>query len=207
MLHPGEEIMLDIRPHWSFFVGPLLAAIVTGAIFVASVAMEWNNLIQFGAVFLFVACIVWLIVRFVRWQSIDMAVTSERVVVRTGMVKKAGIEIPLNRINTVFFRQSVIERLIGSGDLSIESAGEQGRQDFHNVWRPNRVQHMIYSAREASEDTDRRQSAEAIAAAATGDAAAVSIPDQIKQLEDLRVRGILTDQEFETKKAELLRRM
>lgn len=206
MLHANEEIILDIRPHWSFFLGPLVASLASGVFFVVSVAREWNNLIQFAGVACFVGCILWLIIRFARWQSIDMAVTNERVVVRTGMVKKSGIEIPLDRINTVFFRQSILERLIGSGDLSIESGGERGRQDFHNVWRPNRVQHMIYEAREAADSTDRRQSAEAIADAG-GTSAVVSIPEQIKQLEELRVRGILTDAEFETKKAELLRRM
>ncbi len=210
LLHPDEEIILDIHPHWTFFFGPLLATLASGAFFVVSVAREWNNLIQFAGVFVLVASILWLIARFVRWQSIDMAVTNERVVVRTGMLRKSGIEIPLARINTVFFRQSFWERLVGSGDLSIESAGEGGRQDFHNVWRPNRVQHMIYEAREASDHTDRRQSAEAIAAAggtSAPTAVSESIPDQIKQLEELRVRGILTDDEFEAKKAELLKRM
>ncbi len=191
-------------------MGPVVAAVATGVFFFLSVLWGWNNVIQFLGVFFFAASIVWLLIRLVKWQSIDMAVTNERVVVRTGLLRKAGIEIPLDRINTVFFRQTILERMIGSGDLSIESAGEGGRQDFRDVWRPNRVQHMIYEAREAAEDKDRSQSAEAIAAAGgaggpTG--AAASIPDQIRQLDELRVRGILSDQEFAAKKAELLRRM
>jgi len=139
------------------------------------------------------------------------------------VLAKKGIEIPLDRINTVFFNQSVRERMLGTGDLTIESAGEGGQQHFANVWRPNRVQQMIYQAKEANEDQDFREAAEAIveaqqeaamppphphsAAPQAPAAATASIPEQIAQLDELRVRGVITDAEFQAKKTELLGRM
>ena len=57
-----------------------------------------------------------------------------------------GIEIPLGRVNNVLFNQSLLERLIGAGDLLIESGGESGQQTFTDVRNPDRVQNSIHAA-------------------------------------------------------------
>ena len=68
---------------------------------------------------------------------------------RSGVVAKTGIEIPLDRINTVFFNQSFFERIIGAGDLGIESAGEGGRENFSDVRKPALVQARSTTERSA----------------------------------------------------------
>ena len=73
------------------------------------------------------------------------------------MISKEGIEIPLDRINTVFFNQSIFERIIGAGDLGIESAGEGGHQEFTDIRRPNLVQNEIYRQVESLEDRRLRR--------------------------------------------------
>jgi len=117
------------------------------------------------------------------------------------VLAKHGIEIPLERVNTVFFSQSVFERIVGSGDLVIESAGEMGRQDFSNVRKPSAVQNEIHRQMEDNENRkfDRR--------GPQVPAAGPSIPEQIQQLDALRQQGVLTDAEFQAKKADLLDRM
>ena len=80
----------------------------------------------------------------------------------------------------------------------IESAGEMGRQDFSNVRKPSAVQNEIYKQMEANEN--RKFDRVGRPAAAGGD----SIPEQIAQLDELRRRGVLTEAEFQAKKAELL---
>ena len=79
-------------------------------------------------------------------------ITTDRLIYRHGVLSKHGIEIPLDRVNTVFFSQSILERMVGSGDLVIESAGEIGRQDFSNVRKPSAVQNEIYKQMEANEN-------------------------------------------------------
>ena len=66
------------------------------------------------------------------------------------MLAKTGIEIPLERINTVFFNQSIFERMLGAGDLAIESGGETGKQTFSDIRRPSLVQNEIYRQMEAN---------------------------------------------------------
>lgn len=223
LLNPDEEIVLDLRPHWTFFVTQLLLMLAALVLVVLAVVLDLNSIIQVILLAGFAVALLNLAWRLVKWQGINMVVTSERMVFRTGVVAKKGIEVPLERINTVFFNQSILERLVGSGDLSVESAGEGGRQDFDNVWRPNRVQQMIYQAKEANEDQQHQEAAQAIvdaqaaaveaqiaplaASVAASVNAGASIPEQIGQLDDLRVRGVITDAEFEAKKTQLLNRM
>ena len=57
---------------------------------------------------------------------------------------KSGREIPLTRINDIAYRQRFFERLIGAGDLLVESAVERGQEVLRMVPRPMRVQQAIY---------------------------------------------------------------
>jgi uncharacterized membrane protein YdbT with pleckstrin-like domain len=116
---------------------------------------------------------------------------------------KHGIEIPLERVNTVFFSQSMFERMLRSGDLVIESAGEMGRQNFSNVRRPSAVQNEIYRQMESNENRKFDRLGVQARSAAPED----SIPSQIRELEQLRREGVVSDEEFRAKKQQLLDRM
>jgi uncharacterized membrane protein YdbT with pleckstrin-like domain len=70
-------------------------------------------------------------------------VTNHRVIYREGVVARIGVEIPISRVNNVNFHQSFIERLVGAGDLLIESGGEDGQSRFANIRDPEEVQNII----------------------------------------------------------------
>ncbi|MFV1989935.1 MAG: PH domain-containing protein, partial [Acidimicrobiales bacterium] len=123
-------------------------------------------------------------------------VTSRRVIYRSGVISKSGIEIPLDRISNVLFHQRIFERMLGAGDLTIESAGESGQQNFANVRKPDAVQNEINHAIEAQRK--RRMSP-----AAPGD----SIPVQIEKLAELRDSGAITQAEYASSKADLLKKL
>ncbi len=207
LLSDDEDIIVDMHPHWWTIapISALLAAVVIAGLAIVIMAGEGTGwlILQSLAAIAVLATLVVFGIRYARWTTTEFVVTTERVISRSGVLSKEGIEIPLDRINTVFFNQSVFERLAGSGDLGIESAGEGGRQTFTNVRKPNRVQAEIYAQKEAFED--RRL--DRIGAASAGAREAAGIPEQIAKLDELRRQGVLTDTEFETKKAELLRRM
>ena len=102
------------------------------------------------------------------------------------------------------FNQSLLGRLIGAGDLGIESAGEHGGQTFEDIRKPRHVQQAIYQAMETDENNRINRMGAAVAG---GAAAGSSIPDQIEKLDQLRRQGVLTDAEFNEKKQNLLDRM
>ena len=203
LINEGETVALDLHPHWWFFSKhiitgiPLLIALVG----VFSISGDYATAYVWSAAA--VVWAIWLGIKWLDWQFTHFVVTDERVVSRTGVLAKRGVEIPLERIANINFRQGIWERLIGAGDLSIESAGREGDSTFENVRHPDGVQQEIYRQMQVNVDkTARRTQPQAAAPAA-----AASIPEQIQQLAQLRDQGHITAEDFEAKKAQLLERM
>lgn len=197
-----EELILNLRPHWWEFAQP--AAILVGALVLAVVLtlLDVTVLMWIGWG-IFLLALANGARHYGIWVTTYFVVTSERLITRSGVLSKRGVEIPLDRINNVNFEQSIFERLIQAGDLLIESAGESGQSRFSNVRKPDAVQNTILTAMD-----DQRTRIHGGGRAAPQPApAAPSIPDQISQLDELRQRRVITEAEFEAKKAELLRRM
>ncbi len=204
LLSPDEEIVLDLNPHWWYLVpaGGLLVFCI--AIAVAAMVFIGGTPGLIIAAIMLIPALINFVAAYLKWSNTNFVVTNERIISREGVASKKGIEIPLDRVTTVFFNQSVFERAIGAGDLAIESAGEGGRQSFSDVRRPNLVQAEIYRV---IEDFETNKLNRLAGAATAGQAAAESIPDQIAKLADLRDQGVLSEEEFATKKADLLGRM
>jgi uncharacterized membrane protein YdbT with pleckstrin-like domain len=201
LLNDDEDVVVDLHPHWWFFakpLGALVAALVVGIAVLLNIDV---GPVQAAAGVLVVIALGWFLLSYAQWATTNFVITSDRIIYRHGVLAKKGIEIPLERVNTVFFSQSIFERMLGSGDLVIESAGEKGSEAFSNVRKPSTIQNEIYKQMEANEN----RKFDRIGARAGGGGA--SIPEQIAQLDDLRQRGVLSDAEFEAKKADLLRRM
>ncbi|NNF55775.1 MAG: PH domain-containing protein [Acidimicrobiales bacterium] len=211
LLNDQEQVVLDLRPHWWFFFKPIAFLFAGIALGVAVLAWDGSPLfLNLVVAVALLAALGWFGLNYLRWVTTNFIVTSDRLIARSGVFNRSGIEIPLEKINTVFFRQNLFERLIRSGDLEIESASEEGTQDFSNIRRPLNVQNEIYRQMELNENRkfDRvGRNLDAQISAATAKSAAASIPDQIAQLDDLRQRGIITKAEFQAKKAELLKRL
>jgi membrane protein YdbS with pleckstrin-like domain len=217
LLNEGEEIVLDLRPHWWFMAKAtlaLLGAIVLGI--VVATAMDGDGGVEDASrwvvVVLIAGALLWFASRYAKWVTTNFVVTTDRLIYRVGIVAKQGIEIPLERVNTVFFNQSVFERLLGAGDLSIESGGETGKQTFSDIRKPSYVQNQIYRQMEANNARmySGRQGVGGGDLPTTTPATVpdhLSVPQQIEKLDELRQRGVLTEAEFVEKKAELLKRM
>lgn len=199
LLLDGEVVALDLRPHWWFFAGPLFAGIPVLVLLVG--AMKQNGDVQTVGLWITVAVAlawaVWLGSRLISWQTTHFVVTSERLVFRSGILAKHSRDIPLDKINDLESRQTFFERMLGAGDLVIESAGERGLQKFSDIPHPDAVQQEIYRQMEANQTRSM----------GGGPARSQSIPDQIAALADLLDRGAISPAEFEAKKAQLLDRL
>ena len=129
-----------------------------------------------------------------KWLTTNFVITSNRLIFRQGIIGKSGIEIPLERVNNVNFHQTVFERILGAGDLLIESGGEDGQQRFTDIRHPAQVQNLIHAQMEG-----HFQLRAGYVNAPTGD-----ITEQLQRLEGLLQRGTLTQEEFDIQKTRLL---
>jgi uncharacterized membrane protein YdbT with pleckstrin-like domain len=198
LLADGERLILDLRPHWVALVIPVVgAALIAGGTVAALMYLpdSWPTWSRFVLVVAALALFIWYPAReIVAWLTSHFVVTSDRLIQRAGWLAKRSMEIPLEKISDVRFNQSVFERLIGAGDLVIESPGEFGQNRFTDIRQPEQVQKLIF---ETGEENQRRMEAEGRPS---------GVGDELATLDRLRDEGVLTDQEFEAEKARLLRR-
>jgi len=200
-LNEGEEIVLDQRPHWSYLAGPTLALAATVALAVLVSARVEGDLARVALVptlLLVAVALAWVLVRYARWATTSFVITTDRLIHRKGVLSKSGREIPLERLNDVSFHQTLFQRMLGSGDLLIESAGERGQQMFSGFPSPERTQNRIHRQIELAQDRD----ADRIAGRRE-----LSPLEQLEKLEELRQRGVISQAEFDVKKAKLLDRL
>ena len=197
VLHANEELVLDLHPHWWYMassIAGLAAAVVLGAV---ALVNDWPDWVRLIAAALVLGTLVWFVERYIRWVSTHFVLTSDRVIYRSGIIAKRGIEIPLERINTIFFHQRIIERMFGLGDLEIESASKDGAQRFEDIRNPSKVQNEIYQQMEQNEDRMFRSRP-------AGGGGGGDLGEALERLEGLRDRGTLTSEEFEAQKRRLL---
>jgi uncharacterized membrane protein YdbT with pleckstrin-like domain len=198
LLNDGEEVVLDLHPHWWFLSAPVATLVVVLAASVAGYAAGVPAALQLVLVAALLLCLLWLLGRYARWHTTSFVLTNDRLIRRTGIIAKRGREIPLDHINDISYNQTVFDRIIGAGDLAIESAGQRGQEVFPDLPKPGLVQNEVYrlieqgKARQADRMAGHRE---------------LSIPEQIEKLDELRRRGALTQAEFEATKAELLDRL
>ena len=123
LLNENEDIVLDLHPHWIYFVKSTIAFVLAVALGVLLLAWGWEGITLAGSGVLILVALLWYAWTYITWVTTNFVITTDRIIYRRGVLSKHGIEIPLERVNTVFFSQRILERIVGSGDLVIESAG------------------------------------------------------------------------------------
>jgi uncharacterized membrane protein YdbT with pleckstrin-like domain len=206
LLIEGEELVLDLRPHW---IALVLPSVVTALVLVGWILVLANlpddgagrSALLWGSLAVGALILLWYPVRaLVAWATSNFAVTSDRVIHRQGFIAKRTMEIPLEAINDVRFQQSILERIVGAGDLVIQSASEFGRNVFANVRSPESVQRTIYEQGERNKERMFRGRD----AARGPSPSAPAVTTELERLAELRDRGVLTEAEFQNQKKRIL---
>ena len=192
LLNVDEDIVLDIHPHWLFFAEPVLSGLALLALTIVLAVTVGNAGLTLFMLVLVAAVLIWGLWRLATWRSTHFVITSDRLVYRAGVIAKRGIQIPLERVNNVNFKQGLLERIVGAGDLLVESAGEDGQQRFTDVRHPDQIQNIIHAEMNANE----RRTQEVTAP--------VDRASQLEKLEGMLQRGTLTREEFEAEKRRIL---
>ena len=195
LLSDDEVIESQFRPHWSGILREGLVVLVGVALAIVVAIFDlspWIYAVIAGLVIL-------LIIRgLVRWMTTMHVITNERLIYRAGFIAKSGTEIPLEVIQNVAFNQTIFERVFGTGDLMIESAGTHGQTRYQDIPKPEAAQSLIYKMRE-----QRMREMESGGRVPAFDGAdSISRLERLSRLHD---EGKLSDAEFEAEKAKLLR--
>src|SRR5918992_662239 len=178
LLIEGEELVLDLRPHWVSLVGPIFVTVVVVAGWIVALNFapdegSSRTAVLWIAVAVGVLILLWYPLRaFVAWATSNFAVTSDRVIHREGFIAKRTMEIP--------------------------SASEFGRNVFANIRDPEGVQRTIY------EQGERNKERMYQAGSSRPSPSAPSVMTELERLAELRDRGVLTEAEFQNQKKKML---
>ncbi|HLX88837.1 MAG TPA: PH domain-containing protein [Acidimicrobiales bacterium] len=234
LLTGGEDVVVELRPHWSFLgralpVAALAVAVLIGTTVAWPSAPSWIDNALLVVVGL---ALLWLTARVLLWRRTTFVLTTQRVVQRQGVLARRGVDVRLDRINEISYHQSLVGRMVGVGQLVIELGGETGVVVFDHVNRPaalsGLLHHQIAALRSPGRPARSTQWPAGAPVTITSDdtppagsrfpglsgdrsvgtsTESGSLARQLIELDELRRRGILTEQEFLRKKAELLDRM
>lgn len=203
LLAKGEEIVLRARQHWVTLIASALAnALFVIVVLVLYFVVRSIEFLKPAETVLLVAALIGVLFGlaryswdWLRWWSEEYIVTSRRVIQSEGIVNKRTADSSLEKVNDVLLMQSFFGRILGYGDLEIVTGSDVGVNRLTRLRDPINFKTAMLDAKarlgeeygeQMRELTDR------------------DVPKLIEELDALRKRGLITDAEFNEKKARLL---
>lgn len=201
LLGDREEIILVTRKHWfvlvqaTLFECTLLVVIVSLIPLIRSV--ELPRILITLTYFFPLIPVIGLLRDGLYWYHHKYIVTNRRVIQIAGVFNKHVIDSSLEKVNDVRMEQSFLGRLFGFGNIEILTASELGVNRFMRIGDPIHFKTAMLNAKRQLEQD----------AAAPRERPDADIPSLLTQLDALRKQGVLTEEEFQKKKTELLAKL
>jgi uncharacterized membrane protein YdbT with pleckstrin-like domain len=205
-LQKGEKILLVTFSSWTVLIVPVivtLLGIAAAILIVVRTGSAWGWLLAALAV-------VYYLFKYYAWKANIWVVTNCRVIDETGFFSHYAKESPLDKINNVSYDQTLMGRLFNYGHVEIQTAAEVGATDYYNVNHPKRLKDTITAAQSDYKNLQFSNQAMQMAAAldsrqaAPGPADAPPIAAELEKLFELKMKGAITEEEYQRAKNRLL---
>jgi hypothetical protein len=186
---------------WRFIVGGIL---ILG---IAAVMMTHPEIQSMGWIAVLIALIpLFEVIRvLLDWLNERYIITNRRVMEVTGIINKHVRDSALEKVNDVDLKQSVVGRMLGYGTVQIITGSDIGINRFHRISNPVRFKREMLNAKEHLQGSELAEELGAVGTPTPKQNA--EIPDLIAELGELRQKGIITEEEFQAKKKQLLDRL
>jgi len=198
MLGQNERIVLETRQHWFVLFSNILLEIILTLLLIAGVIAATTVLPLAAIGFVLVLVPLGGMLRDILiWYNREYIVTNRRVIQISGVFSKNVVDSSLEKVNDVKMSQSFFGRVFDYGDIEILTASETGDNLFKRIGDPIKFKTAMLNAKEKLGFDD----------VGVQEKSAEDVPTLIARLDDLRKKGILSEEEFQKKKAELLAKM
>jgi uncharacterized membrane protein YdbT with pleckstrin-like domain len=224
---PEERVMLTVRHHFVVLWKPVAAELGYIVLWMAAMSVTGfhNEVLNLAGLILFVPFFVWSAVSVLRYSRASLSVTDRRLSYTSGVLTRKTRDVALSSITDVSAFQSVLDRTIGAGDVVVKTSGDDGELAFLRMPQPERLKQqilaLVHELHATAADSDNRAMAEEVAHAInrtqpTSEMGVLpaerpplysEIVDQIERLDQMRERGVLSDEEFQRAKEALLERL
>jgi hypothetical protein len=202
-----EKIVAKERQHWTLIAGQLvLWCVVSVIILVITAVLVLATPLDGLALVLLLVLVYpfWRIaVSLLNWWNEQYVITNRRVIQLEGIINKHSIDSSLEKVNDVVLTQSAAGRMLNYGDLQILTASEMGVNLFRRIAHPVNFKIQMLNQKEGLGELDVFES-KARRVLSEEAPAGRDIPELIAELDELRKKGLITDEEFQEKKDALL---
>jgi len=201
LMGEAEKMLLVTRQHWFVLFRTIVAEILIIFILIvisvaASVAYPPAALLApVIGLLLSIIPAVGMVRDILIWYNRQYIVTNRRVIQISGVINKNVVDSSLEKVNDVKMSQSFFGRIFDYGNVEILTASELGVNQFQRIGDPVHFKTAMLNAKEKLGFDDN-----IIHAGKPAD----DIPTLIAKLDELRKQGIVSEEEFQTKKVELL---
>ena len=201
-LKKDETILLIIRQHWIKLLLPFFVWLI------AAILLIW--LAKTTGFIITLATALYPIYEYLNWKNNLWCVTNLRVVDESGFFGRYSKESPLDKINNVEYDQSIIGRILGYGNVDIQTAAELGETTYELIHHPKLLKDTITHAQEEYKKTQINRQAVQLAEAIAKTSAATApsqqmIADELQKLFNLYQQGGITQEEYQVQKSKLMK--
>lgn len=116
----GESVIYRAKLHWIIFTLPVF-------FFLLSLIFFINGNAGFGGFIIFIAILTGL-VAFINLKTSEFVVTTKRVIVKTGLIRRDSFEVLLNKVESIGIDQSILGRIFGYGTAVVNGTG--GKESY-----------------------------------------------------------------------------
>jgi len=215
LLARNERIAFATHQHWIVllraFIANLFLCILIVAVVVALYVLplppsRFLTLFRLLPLVLLLIPFIRMGIKIIKWWNESYIITNRRVIQTEGIINKHVIDSSLEKVNDVVLTQSALGRMLGYGDVEILTASEIGANRFERISGPVRFKTEKLNQKESmgSLDDFGRRADRSLDAPSPS---AGDIPELIAELDELRRKGVITEQEFADKRKKLMDRI
>jgi len=218
-LQKGEKVLLVTHRSWTSLILPVIIALA------GLVASYFIGFIERYGWIAAVLGLLYLLIRYANWNANIWVVTNFRVIDEVGLLSHFAKESPLDKINNVSYKQTVMGRIFSYGDVVIQTAAEVGATTYIDVNHPKRLQETIVLAQSELKNWEYGNQAQQMAAAMDGRSAAArgvqpgagapqqqaahgasgpQVAAELEKLFELKMKGAISEEEYVRAKNRLL---
>jgi uncharacterized membrane protein YdbT with pleckstrin-like domain len=202
LLGQDETILFEARRHAFVLLGMILKELI----FLAVLIVGWIVFIDYGQEFVWIKFVILalalfvvisMLVDWVRWNNEVFYVTNRRVIHCSGVLSKKVLDSSLSKINDVIMDQSVLGRVFNYGTIRILTATEEVINRVDRIARPLEFKKAMLGAKAGMEP---------LVSSATP-VSTSSASQLLEELAQLKAKNLISDDEYNEKRKEILKRM
>ena len=207
-LMPGEEVLFRPHYHWVRFL-PGLAGGVAGIAVAVTGAILRDSTLQGSPMLLYVGLgVIAVALLAIGWRALadsfdEFAITSHRVIRKTGFLHRSVRQIPLDRVQDLNVRSTLGGRWLSYGDVELQTAGSDGTVVFPRIQHPEEFRNVLFVHRSSPEAGKLGGTSSQASSAAPRS----SVESRLKELEGLHKQGLLSEGEYQEKRSALIKEL